>query len=280
MGCSNFTWQSGRQRDASRDVTAMTFLARNHSFLIKNLTTRWNFLCSLLMSYWFETMPWQILSESNDPIKVTQVYCIQSEFANLHVGWHVRYRVSSFTGALAFSLSLTFSLSCSLHYIVYPLISKSDNTPTHTVFFCQSHAQTHTRLHTNVVPHLVFHTFSSTYFPSLCLFLTSLYSQLSIDSIPANYLQCLTHYFPISAANLLHTPCPPYTHTTLVDPSALRQLLANFSSVSKDNKERNKETGKTKQVSLRFIFLWFLQKQSWFTGMSAYSTQICNYLHW
>lgn len=38
MTRSNFTWQSGRQREASWDVTAMTSLACRHSFLIKNLT--------------------------------------------------------------------------------------------------------------------------------------------------------------------------------------------------------------------------------------------------
>lgn len=75
--------------------------------------------------------------------------------------------------------------------------------------------------------------------PFLCLFLTSLYSPLSIGTIPANYPQCHSHYFHISAANLLHTFLSP----TLADPSAPRQLLANFSSLSalKASKERNKD---------------------------------------
>lgn len=76
--------------------------------------------------------------------------------------------------------------------------------------------------------------------PFLCL-LTSLYSQLSIGTIPANYPQCHSHYFPISTANLLHTfRSPPLPSTPQQDPSAPRQLLANFSSPSaKEDKDKN-----------------------------------------
>lgn len=177
-------------------------------------------------------MPWQILSEQTDPAKVMLFYCIQSEHANLLLGWQVRYSFSPFSGSLSLSLSLTHFLSP-----VYPFIAKSNSTPTHTFL---SHSLTHTHARTHSFPPLVSlaHVFHLV-LPFLCLFLTSLYSQLSIGTIPANYPQCHSHYFPISAANLLHTFLSP----TLADPSAPRQLLANFSSLSalKESKERNKD---------------------------------------
>lgn len=99
--------------------------------------------------------------------------------------------------------SLSVAPSLPLHYIVYPLIFKSDNTPTHTVVCSRSHTHTCTQMPPPLgILHLFQHILSI-----LCLFLTSLYSQLSIASIPANYLRCLTHYFPIFTANL-----PPPTH--------------------------------------------------------------------
>ena len=175
-------------------------------------------------------MPWQILSEQTDPAKVMLFYCIQSEHANLHVGWHVRYSFSPFPGSG--SLSLSFSLL--IWYI--PSLQRRI-THLHIHF---PHTHTHTQTQTRSPPPLVSlaHVFHLI-LPFLCLFLTSLYSQLSIGTIPANYPQCHSHYFPISAANLLHTFLSP----TPADPSVPRQLLPNFSFLStlKESKERNKD---------------------------------------
>ncbi len=150
------------------------------------------------MSYWFETMPWQILSEQTDPAKVMLFYCIQSEQANLHVGWHVRY------GSSSLSLPLTCSFSLLIRYI----LSLQSQITHLNIHFGLTHA--HSRSHTHIPPPLVSlaHVFHLVLL-FLCLFLTSLYSQLSIGTIPANYPQCHSHYFPISAANLLHTFLSP-----------------------------------------------------------------------
>ncbi len=152
--------------------------------------------------------------------------------------------------AIVFLLSPAPALSPSFfltHFLspVYLFIAEPNSTPTHTFLsLSYTHTHTHTHVHTHTRTHSfpplvslahVFHLV----LPFLCLFLTSLYSQLSIGTIPANYPQCHSHYFPISAANLLHTFLSP----TLADPSAPRQLLANFSSLPalKESKERNKD---------------------------------------
>lgn len=143
------------------------------------------------MSYWFETMPWQILSEQTDPTKVMLFYCIQSVNANLHVGWHVHYSISPFSGSC--SLAVTHLLQSQItHLHIHFSLSLSF-----------SHTCTHSFSPLVSLPH-VFHLI----LPFLCLFLTSLYSQPSIGTIPANYPQCHSHYFPISATNLLHTFYP------------------------------------------------------------------------
>lgn len=128
-------------------------------------------------------MPWQILSEQTDPIKVMLFYCIQS--STLICTWDDMY-------AIVFLLTLVLPPT---PYILYTPHAKSNNTITHLhLSLTLIHTQPHRLAH-------VFHLVLS----FLCLFFTSLYSQLCIDSIPANYPRCHSHYFPISIANLLHT---------------------------------------------------------------------------
>jgi len=123
--------------------------------------------------------------------------------------------------ALSFSLSLCLSLSLSLTcclspYTVYPPIAKLNNTLhihfSSSLSLSLAHTHTHTHTHTHVQSPPLFVSLAHVFhliLPFLCLFLTSLYSQLSIGTIPANYPQCHSHYFPISATNLHHTFLSP-----------------------------------------------------------------------
>ena len=135
-----------------------------------------------------------------------------------------------------YTVVLLFPLTFSQSLTLYILIAKSNNTYTYI-----SPPLTHIPCFLPLVSLAhVFHLI----LPFLCLSLTSLYSQLSIGAIPANYLQCHSHYFPISATNLLHTFLSP----ALADPSAHRQFSARLSSVCLEREERMKlkQEGKKK----------------------------------
>lgn len=130
-------------------------------------------------------------------------YFIVYSLCTLIRTWDDMYAVVLLLSLASPSLSLSLSLTLSFPpYTVYPLIAKSSNTPTH-IFLCLSFSLFPTLVSLAHVFHLIL--------PFLRLFLASLYSQLSIGSIPANYLQCHSHYFPISAANLLHTFFSPHS---------------------------------------------------------------------
>lgn len=89
------------------------------------------------MSYWFETMAWQILWKQSDPAKVMLFYCIQSVQVNRHVGLHMGLTLAIFL-YLSFLLPLTHP-----SYTVNPFVAKSSNTPTHTsLFFFTTHIHT------------------------------------------------------------------------------------------------------------------------------------------
>lgn len=108
-------------------------------------------------------------------------------------------------------LPLSLSLTSSLLTLYIPSL-QSQITHLHIHF---SLSLSLSYAHTQFPPPLVSlaHVFHLV-LPFLCLFLTSLYSQLSIGTIPANYPQCHSHYFPISAANLLHTFLFPHSSKT------------------------------------------------------------------
>lgn len=182
----------------------MTFLAHSRSFLIKNLTNPQQlplyFVNELLI--WNNALA-NIVRE-DWPTKVMLFYCIQSEHANLHVGWHER---------CSFSLSSVSRSLPVMNSVLKLNILSLQSLSTHLHIHCSlSHMHTFPPL---VSLAHIFHLI----LPVLCLFLTSLYSQLSIGTIPANYPQCHSHYFPISAANLLNpiahhpTPAPPHPQT-------------------------------------------------------------------
>ena len=146
-------------------------------------------------------------------------YFIVYSLSTLICTWDDMYAIVFLHSLHSPSASLTFSL---LIWYIPSLQSRITHLHIHFTLL-HSHAHTHSFPPLVSLAH-VFHLV----LPFLCLFLTSLYSQLSIGTIPANYPQCHSHYFPISATNLLHTFLSP----TLADPSAPRQLLANFSSLS------------------------------------------------
>lgn len=136
------------------------------------------------------------------PIKVMAFYCIQSEHTNLR--WTVKtlqYFPSSHSCTFLSPHSRLSPVKLYIH------TWQKTNCSFSLVFFHHfleiMHIHTHTHTPLVSLAH-VFHLI----LPFLCL-LTSLYSQLSIGTIPANYPQCHSHYFPISTANLLHTFLPP-----------------------------------------------------------------------
>lgn len=200
-------------------------------------------------------MPWQILSEQTDPIKVTLFYCIQSEHTNLHAGRRVHYSFSPFPGCGSFSHThFLFSL-------------RSQITHFH-IRFPITHLGSHAHPETPPPPLLVSlaHVFHLI-LPFLCL-LTSLYSQLSIGTIPANYPQCHSHYFPISTANLLHTFLPPHPSRTRQLPdsfqqtSALRQVKRLKIKIKMGGEEKNRKKRKDWDNGIYFETLIRAQPQT------------------
>lgn len=131
-----------------------------------------------------------------------------------------------------------FSIQRYIPSILIVYIFSLNSWVTHLHIQYISHSLSHYLSLTHILYTVQVMAYTYTHFSPHSPFFSHHYIPYSPGTVPANYPQCHSHYFPILAANLLHTfPFPP----TLAEPSAPRQLLASFSSSSTSEAKRKKK---------------------------------------